>query len=296
MIKGLEKKEPYLDNLKRFGDLLEKQDEIKIILKGIEESTAKVKKQFYTKRQYKIEELSQQYISGNIRPEKYYALLIKHTERLGIDLKKYENTFTYMRLLALQKELDYKAITNQLQTLVMILKEKLPQNAYKILLDNTNNFEQADKLYAYIIKISREFGLDLTVNFKELNKYFSYIELSQKINPIELLKEEERLTMEINTRFSDTVAQREVVFLTHFERYLKDYMSTKITSDDYKYYKNNIGTYKKLYNKYVDNKVFSLLKPYMEETDKFYEINMDRNEYFTQNIFDGIKTGKLPEI
>ena len=35
IITGLEKKEPYLDNLKRFGDLLEKQDEIQLILKGI---------------------------------------------------------------------------------------------------------------------------------------------------------------------------------------------------------------------------------------------------------------------
>jgi len=296
IIKGLEKKGPYLDNLKRFGDLLEKQDEIQIILKGIEESTAKVKKQYYTKRQYKIEELSKEYVSGSMRPEKYYRLLAKHTEKLGIDLTKYENTYTYIKLLALQKQLDYKAITSQLQALVMILKEKLPYNAYKMLLDNTKNFEQTDKLYAYIIKISKDFGLDLTVNFKELNKYFTYIELSQKINPLELLKEEERLTREINTRFSDTVAQREVVFLTHFEKYLKDYMSTKITSDDYEYYKENIETYKRLYNKYVDNKVFSLLKPYMEEVDTFYKINNDRNDYFTENIFDGVETYEIENI
>ena len=296
IIKGLEKKEPYLDNLKRFGDLLEKQDEIQIILKGIEESTAKVKKQYYTKRQYKIEELSQEYISGSMRPEKYYRLLAKHTEKLGIDLTKYENTYTYIKLLALQKQLDYKAITSQLQALVMILKEKLPYNAYKMLLDNTKNFEQTDKLYSYIIKISRDLGLDVTSDFKELNKYFTYIELSQKINPLELLKEEERLTREINTRFSDTVAQREVVFLTHFEKYLKDYMSTKITSDDYEYYKENIETYKRLYNKYVDNKVFSLLKPYMEEVDTFYKINNDRNDYFTENIFDGIETYEIEDV
>ena len=87
-----------------------------------------------------------------------------------------------------------------------------------------------------------------------------------------------------------------MVFLTQFEKYLKDYMSTKITSDDYEYYKENIETYKRLYNKYVDNKVFSLLKPYMDEVDTFYKINSDRNDYFTQNLFNGIETQKIENI
>ena len=296
IIKGLEKKGPYLDNLKRFGDLLDKQEEIQTILKGIEESTAKVKKQYYTKKQYKIEKLAQEYITGKIPPEKYYKLLMKNTEELGIDLMKYENTWTYISLLALQKQLNYKVISNQLQELLANLKGKIPYSAYKMLLDNTKNFKQKDILYIYIIKICRELGFDLIANFSELNKYFTYIELSQKINPLELVKEKERLTMEINTRFSETIAQREVVFLTDFEKYLKDYMSIKITSDDYEYYKENIETYKRLYNKYVDNKVLTLLQPYMEEIDTFYKINTDRNDYFTENIFDGIETDKIENI
>ena len=144
IIKGLEKKDPYLENLKRFGNLLEAQDQIAIILKGVEESTKKVKEQYYTRRQYKIEKLSKDYLEGKIKAEKYYRLLAKHTEKLGIDLTKYENTFLYMQLLALQSDLNYKAITTQLQTLVLLLKENLPPNAYQILLDNTKNFEQKD--------------------------------------------------------------------------------------------------------------------------------------------------------
>ena len=97
-------------------------------------------------------------------------------------------------------------------------------------------------MYAYILKLSQDYNIYISRAFPELNKYFGYIELSQQINPIELLKEEEKLTREINTRFSDTVAQREVVFLTDFEKYLKEYLTTKITSDDYEYYKENIAT------------------------------------------------------
>ncbi len=285
IISGLEEKIPYLENLKRFGEIVENQEKINVILKAIDESLSKVKQQYYTKRQYKLEELSQNYREGTITPQKYYALLSKHIEKLGIDLSKYENTFTYIMLLEMQKNLDYSKITTELQNLILLLRENLANSAYQMLVDNTENFSKIDKLYGYIVRISRELGLDLTVNFPNLDNYFGYIEFSQKINPLELIVEEKKLTEEINTRFSETKAQREIVFLTNFEKYLKDYVSSKITSDDYEYYEKNIDTFRQLWNKYVDDRVLSLLDEYLAEADKFYKINNDRNIYFTNNIF-----------
>lgn len=286
IIEGLEEKGPYLDNLKRFGNIIENQEKINLILKAIDESLSQLKKKYYTKRQYKLEELSEKYSKGKISAQKYYALLSKHIDKLGIDLSKYENTFTYVVLLDLQKKLDYSKIMSELQSLLLVLKENLPYNAYQMLLDNTDNFVKIDKLYAYIVQISRLYNLDLSVNFPNLDNYFGYIEFSQKINPLELISEEEKLTQEINTRFSETKAQRDVVFLTNFRRYLENYVTSKITSSDYEYYKENINEYRLLWNKYVDNRVLSLLDEYMAEADKFYEINTDRNIYFTKNMFD----------
>ncbi|MFA7675069.1 MAG: metallophosphoesterase, partial [Endomicrobiia bacterium] len=154
-----------------------------------------------------------------------------------------------------------------------------------------------DKLYGYLIKIARQYNLDLSVNFSELDKYFQYIELSQKINPLQLLEENQRLTNEINSRFSQTKAQMDVVFLINFEKYLNDYLTSKITSDDYEYYKKNVGEYKKLWAKYVDNKVLSLLDEYIAEADKFYTINAERNTYFTDNIFNEVNvSGITPAV
>ncbi|MCR4663267.1 MAG: C13 family peptidase, partial [Endomicrobiaceae bacterium] len=285
IINGLEEKGPYLNNLKRFGEIVENQEKINLILQAADESLAKVKQQYYTKRQYKLEELSNNYREGKISSQKYYALLSKHIDKLGIDISKYENIFAYIMLLELQKKLDYSKITGELQSLVFFLRENLPNAAYQMLVDNTENFSKMDKLYGYIVRISRQLNLDLTINFPNLDNYFGYIEFSQKINPLGLIAEEKLLSQEINTRFSETKAQREVVFLTNFARYIKDYVSSKITSQDYEYYKENIDTYRKLWNKYVDNRVLSLLDEYIVEADKFYKINTDRNIYFTNNMF-----------
>ena len=236
IINGLEEKEPYLDNLKRFGSILENQEKINLILNAMDESLLKLKEKYYTKRQYKLEKLSNDYKEGKITSKKYFALLSKHIEKLGIDLSKYENTFSYIMLLEMQKKFDYSKITNELQNLVLVLKEQLPYNAYKLLLENTENFSKVDKLYVYLVQLAKAYNLDLSVNFPNLDEYFGYIEFTQKINPLELVEEEDQLIQEINTMFSETQAQREVVFLTSFSKYVRDYVSSKITSRDYEYY------------------------------------------------------------
>lgn len=286
IIKGLEEKEPYLDNIVRLGSILNNQEKIDLILKALDESVNELKKKYYSKRQYKIEHLFKEYKDGKINSQKYYTLLSKHIDKLGIDLTKYENTLIYVTLLNSQKDLNYKQITKELQSLIAVLKQQLPYNAYKSLLENTSNFQEVEKLYSYIIQLDKVYNLDISLKFTELDKYFKYIELSKKINPVELVKEDEFLSQEINTRFSQTPAQKDVVFLVHFGRYLRDYVTTKITLEDYKYYKENIEQYRKIYNKYVDNRVLSLLDEYISQIDKFYEINMDRNLYFTRNMFE----------
>ena len=287
LIKGLEEKQPYLDNIKRLGKILQNQGKIELILQSLKESNQQLKKKYYTKRQYKLENLFEQYKEGKLTSQKYYAELSKHIDKLGIDLTEYENTLTYITLLELQKDLKYNQIAKELQSFILSLKKQVPYTVYKSLLENTENFKEIEKFYSYIIQLNESLRFNISANFKELDKYFRCMELNKKINPIELVKEDEFLIQEINTRFAQTKAQQEIVFLIYFEKYLTDYITTKITLDNYEYYKENIEKYKRIYNKYVDNRVLSLLDEYLAETDKFYAINLDRNNYFTKNIFEG---------
>ena len=290
IIKGIEEKEAYLENLKRLGTILENKEETEVILNAINEATQKLKSKYYERRQLKLEELSDKYAEGKIGAEKYFKLMSKHIDKLGIDLTKYENTLNYMMLLSEQKMLNFERTTKELQSLVMVLKQKLPYKTYKMLLDSTDNFSKMDKLYGYVIIIAKQYNFNLSLEFPELDRYFKYIELSQKINPLELVKEEKKLVNEINTKFARTKVQREIVFLVNFGKYLENYLTNKITAEDYEYYLQNIKMYKQLWNSYVDTRVLSLLDPYMDEADKFYKINSDRNKYFADNVLNGSET------
>ena len=61
LIKGLEEKEPFLENITRLGDLLQNQPKINLILNEVSKSINEVKKKYYTKRQYRIERLFKDY-------------------------------------------------------------------------------------------------------------------------------------------------------------------------------------------------------------------------------------------
>ena len=294
IISGLEEKGPYLENLKRFGNIIENQEKINLILNAVEESTKELKEKYYTKKQHNIDEISQKYKEGKINTEKYYSLLSKHIDKLGIDLSRYENTLRYIMLMNLQKNLKTANITKELQSLVLSIKEKIPYDSYKKLLGYTDNFTKTDKLFSFISAMP-ELNINLSSNYKNLDKYFRYIELSKKVNPVELVNEEVKLTQEINTRFSQTKQQRDIVFLTSFERYLQNYLNSKITSQDYKYYSDNIAKYKELWNKYVDNRVLSLLDDYIKQADSFYKTNNERNIYFANKIFENEKTNKIED-
>ena len=295
IIKGLENKDAYFDNLKRFGALIDNQNTIVLHFDSIKDTVKQLQEQYYNRQQKKIEELSAGYVAGTIEANKYFALMRKHAEKLAVDIESYPNLAMYITLLDKQKEINYQRTTQELQLFVVKLKENLPYNAYKMLLNETKNFSQMDKLYGYMIKLSRQYNLDLSQNFKELEKFFAYIELSQAINPLELIKEEQNFKDEINDRFSENKAEEEVVFLSNFVRYYQDYLTGKITTDDCNYYKQNIEKFKYLWVKYIDNKEIAALQDYENMSDTFYKINFERNNYFMENMREVLDGQKMTE-
>ncbi|MDR3124833.1 MAG: hypothetical protein LBU10_03025, partial [Endomicrobium sp.] len=284
LIKGLENKEPYLENLKRFGDILNYQPEILNIITSMYDDIKYLKSLYYNSKQKKAEEIYSEYEFLTMSSEKYFRLMDKYANSFGIDIDKYENIKTYITLLKLVREINYDKSTSELKEFILKLRGLLPYGVYKMLLDATANFNETDKLYTYLVKLARENSLDLSKAFPNLNKFLNYIELSQKINSLEMVKEEKNLKGEISIALGSDEGQKDVAFLVTFEQYLKDYLTSKITSDDYKYYKNNIKKFKRLWVKYVDNKKIDMLERYEKIVNQFYEVNLNRNNYFINNI------------
>ena len=293
IIKGLEKKEEYFDNLKRFESIIENSPVITMHIEAIKETVKKLQSKYYNKQQKEIEKLSQKYELEQISADEYFEKMEKYAKNYAMNIDKYKNLSGYMDLMDRKKNLDYEKINKELQTFVATLKERIPYNVYKALTDATKNFLEIDKLYGYIIRLSKQYNLELSGNFKELERFFEYIELSQTINPFELMKEKQNFKDELNDKFSVNKVEQEVIFLSNFVGYYEDYLTGKITAPNYEYYKSNIEKFKYIWIKYIDNREIVALEKYEKISDEFYKINIARNKYFIENMKEVMDAKKL---
>ncbi|MDR3195304.1 MAG: hypothetical protein LBT58_00680 [Endomicrobium sp.] len=99
-----------------------------------------------------------------------------------------------------------------------------------------------------------------------------------------MLNEEEMLENELYIAFATEQGSRDVAFLSWFGDEFKNYFSTKITADNHEWYKQHINEWKRLYIKYIDNKKLEMLKVHEKNLDAFYDTNVDRNQYFIDNL------------
>ncbi len=285
IILGLENEKLYNDNVARLNTLLKKQNEIAALLGDLRGEIQPLKNAYYNQSQRKLEESINRYKKGGLDAQKYYTLLKKYCDKLAIDVNEYRNIVAYLELIRLEKELNYKQVSRELQEFVMTLKQRLPFAAYNYLLEKTNNFTRLDEFYVYLSRISEDKSLvNLTDSLPHLSRFFEYINASQKINPLRLVQEEKKLTREIYTGLSANQSEREAVFVVDFSRYLDDYLSNRISAEDYAYFAQNIERYKLLWEKYTDNVKVARLNDYIAFTDEYYRVNVDRNEWFLKNI------------
>jgi hypothetical protein len=142
IIKGLEKKEPYLENLKRFGNILSQEKEIGTIIGSIEKDIENLKKKYFNKRQLKVEKLEREYSEGKVSAKKYYGIMRKYAQKYGIDIgsgngeigeMSFKNMARYIALVKESEKINYGESSKELQGLILKLKEVLPYQAYKMI-------------------------------------------------------------------------------------------------------------------------------------------------------------------
>ncbi|MDR3113608.1 MAG: hypothetical protein LBU09_04455, partial [Endomicrobium sp.] len=286
LIKGLENREEYAKNLNRFSDIIDAQKEIRPLLDDIAKDTALLKKIYYGKNLKKLDKIK--YGKTN---RDYLKKLFKYADRLNIDAYKYENILLYKSTFELEKNAVFKKASRELGFFVNALKNILPYSAYIEISQNTGGFSDSAKVCAYVLKAAADYGINLNKSYPNLAKLSLYYETGRKINPIELVNEEERLFEEINESFFSNESEKEAAFIVNFSRRLKDLLSGQISADDWAYYEENKNRFRILWAKYIGSDRLSKIEKYENLAGDFYKANEKRNEYFLSNI--AVKNGAL---
>lgn len=239
IIKGIEDKNIYEENIKLLNEIIDLQPEIETICSQIEKEIETVKKDYFNRDTDKLDRLTKRYKSNKISANKYYKKLSALARKNAVDLNKYENVRAYIELLSRSKNLSLDKVSREFKIFVNILKSNIEYGRYLELSKNSNNFQDIENILPELKDIAESNKIFEKNKLTHLKNFFTYLEFNGKVNLIEFVQEEKKLLNELYAKLSKNKYENEVAFLYEFAPSIKEYFSANITAEDYLRFRDN---------------------------------------------------------
>lgn len=295
ILKGIEEKDLHQANLDRLSKIIEKQPEYTSVISRVNKEIEVLSNIYLNEKNKRFSRKINDYRTGKTDTLKFYRLLAKYVEKINsvpdkynnivaITLDDYPNISKYIDISQQSKDTNPRQVSIELQTLINVIKNKIPYNSYRKLLNVTNNFNDTEKLVGFLTKFCDLYNIDLSKDFKELNKFFTANRLNQKLNPIELVNEERKLIEQIRMALSYDNTEYEISYISDFSQYLEAYLTYSLTSSDWKYVKQDFRKFRLLYSKYAVVDRISEIDVDIDFINAYYDTNDARNNIFISNV------------
>ena len=299
ILKGLDNKVLHKENLSRLNFIIQNKTIYSKLINQIKQELFILNNKYINQKNRRFSRILNNYNTGKISSTKFYKILFKYIQNINenkenfnnivpILIKDYPNFSKYLNIYSNSNDINPKLVTTQLESFILLLKNNLPYNVYAKLLAYTENFSDTFKLAEFIKKYSQKFNIDISLKFPELNKFLINLNLSDDINPIQLLKEEEHLISQIRMALSYDNTEYEITFISDFFNYFEKYLNYSLTAYDWQYYKENHDKFIELYSKYSSINRIKSIKQDFTEINSYYETNNIRNDIFVSNIKNNI--------
>ncbi|MCL2144533.1 MAG: metallophosphoesterase [Endomicrobia bacterium] len=293
---GLENEKSHKENIARLGYILENQENYKKILTELKKEIDYLDIKYTNKRNKRFNRLLEKYKSGKISSEKFYSIIGKYVKNieekpekynniLPINMQEYPNIQKYLILTKYNMKLNVKQVYSQLQSLLGLLKTNLPYQAYKTLLDETENLSNMDTLSVSLGNVCEIFDINLDINYKELDSFFKMQALNRSVNPIEMVNEEKTLIEKLRISLSYDQTESEISFLNDFYSVFSDYLESKLLSEDFAYFSKRFNTFRELYAKYAVTDNLKNIENDFSVFNAYYNLNNLRDSIFADTIF-----------
>lgn len=289
LLQGLEDGKPYFENLVRLNEIMDAREGIATRMAASAAALEGVKEIYYTSGNRRLDKIVAEHEARSIETVRYYKLLLKLAVRAKIGMYDFPATENFLEVMDQQRRLPYKKINNELTKFIGTLKEKLPFGVYNQLMEKASRPNGIEEVYITLAKVAP--GMDVS-KYPSLAKFFQFVEKNQRMNPLELVREERRLISELRGRLSQSRAEREVAFIADFLQYVKGYYENKMSADDYAYFTEHAAAFYQLWERYASAQLLPSMREYAGLFAKYYETNIERNRIFMETV--GVGGGEAP--
>ncbi len=284
IIKGIEDKNIYEENIKLLNEIIDLQPEINEICTRMQNEIEPVRKAYFNRDTDRLNKLVKRYKSNKISANKYYDKLSKLAEKGGVNLNEFENVKTYMNLLAQSKNLNLDKVSKQFKTFVNVLKSNIEYGKYSELAQTSNNFQDIENIVSELKNIADKNKIFENGKFAQLKDFFTYLEFNKNVNLIVFVEEEKQLLNRLYAQLSKNKYEREVTFLYEFIPVIKEYFGANITADDYLRFSEDFKKFRIIWNSYFPENTSRQLDKYERLLAKYHYNNIERDRVFADKI------------
>ncbi|MFC1546390.1 hypothetical protein ACFL4O_01575, partial [bacterium] len=291
-LKGIEDKFTYMKNLNElYAGNENKTDYMELINELLEVIRVKQDK-LLNKKQKKFIRIIEKNKKGAVNENYYLKVIEKWSEYYNIPLKN-----NYINLyLTLKSNIGLKGLNiNSVRHEADIALKKINNIISKKEIGRLQRLKgkEIEEYCRVLNKVIKQRNIDLK-GYKNLRKYFKYLELAGRINKFRLVEELRELEWEIKEKFGED--NRELHELIKIERYLglrKGLKKIDISYRQYEEYRQSQEERENLFAKFSSqNKRYRALVKELKEMERtarlFYRTADKRNEIMTANMLKHI--------
>lgn len=299
---GLEDKEIHQNSLAMLSKISSKRDFYNIHLNHIKEEIDYLKIKYLSRENIRFAKFFEKYKSGEMHISRYYRALNKYIEKINRNDDKYNSLLhfsidrypvfqTFCELQKLSKSINHNKAAKELHFLVEHFKNHIPYNEYNEIYLKTAGFSNIEELSLLLDGILDKYNIKISEK-SDLSALIKYINAEKKLNPVELIKDERRLSEDIRIAFSNNSSELEISFLSDFYIYLSDLLNAKITAEDYEFFLSEYDKFKGIYSKYAYENHLEFLDGDIQGLKEYYDLNKERNNIFVENIEKALSEDK----
>ena len=294
---GLENKKVHQDNINRLSLMINNTDFVTEKLSSIKKDLTLLSNKFVNSQNKNFSKLINSYKAKETDTLHFYSALLNYVETISKNPDKYNNLINLQKedyidlslfrdMLSLETKINKKKLSNEIQDVLVTVKENLSIQEYRNFLNSTNDLKNLTKLIDNINKFCSDKNINLAKKYPNINLMLEYQDKSENLNLANVLKQEQLIINNIKAALSYNSNEYEIIFLNDFYVYLEQALTNNLTAKDYDYFNKSIDKFEMLYPKYVVYNQLKDIQKYIDNSKVFYQVNNDRNYIFLEKIKD----------
>lgn len=303
---GVEDPALYKENVEVFKDLIDKKLGIRKELKNLKATIHDLEDKVYSPKLQELVSKRLLHKQGELKFTEYWDYFSQLAKERKVDYAQYSNLKKLADTVELEREIDFKKASEERDTLIKELGQKLSKVDLERLVLSALQFKQSKitpgAFHYTLSQLSQ--GVDINpLNYKNIILYSEYVVLYESIDLIAIFDEVESFENRLKDTLYVNQDEKDLSNLTHCVTILSQLLDTSLNSKDYEFFvknaasceigsiEENIGALSAKYQ-VEDQTDFRTLKNSIPSARKFYELASKRNQVLLENTLKKMRQEK----